>query len=367
MRATHVRASRYAGLASGADVIHFQQTLNAFGADVAFHLLRRRSGATHVITLHELDPEQIDFPIRNQTYNLADAVIVHDSLMKETLVSLGVAANLVHVVRCGTDLAEGDNVTRDGIVFYGAHHLTTNKGLGVLLQAYRRLKDRMQPVPRLRIHGHYGVMPPPEAIEMARQAGVADDVAWLNELPDGNSSTKEMARLYRRSKVCVLPYIGSFAGLAVGVAAANRLPIIATRLAGVLDHIGDLGIWISGNDPVELANRIEQVLNDEAMQQDYGTRLRAHAEQHLGGGAVARETLKIFESAAERMARRLGGGTEKVPRSPPSPLSGMKLGGGWSRVGFRRPLPFLGILPIGQRHRQFSLRLDVRGELWLAI
>jgi glycosyltransferase involved in cell wall biosynthesis len=301
----YIRASRYAGLASQADVIHFQQTMNNYGADVVFHLLRRRMGAARVITLHELNPDQTEFPALNQTYNLADAVIVHDSFMKEQLVSMGVAANLVNVVCCGTDLAEGENVAREGIVFYGGHHLTKNKGLGVLLQAYRRLKDRSQAVPRLRIHGHYGVTPPPDAVEMAKQAGVANDVEWLNDLPDGGSSTEAMARLYRRSQVCVLPYTGSFAGLAVGVAAANRLPIIATRLAGIPEHIGDLGIWVSGNDPVELASRIEQVLSDEALRQDYAARLRAHAEQHLGWDAVARETWKIYESAAERAAKRL--------------------------------------------------------------
>jgi glycosyltransferase involved in cell wall biosynthesis len=301
----YLRASRYARLASEADVIHFQQTMGAYGADIAFHFLRRRLGAARVITLHELDAEQIDFPVRNRTYNLADAVIVHDSSMKEKLVSTGVAANLVNVVCCGTDLAEGEDVARDGIVFYGGHHLTENKGLGVLLQAYRCLKDRLQAVPRLRIHGHYGAAPPPDAIEMAKQAGVAGDVEWLNDLPDGSSLTEAMARLYRRSQVCVLPFTGSFAGLAAGVAAANRLPIIATRLAGVPDHIGDLGIWISGNDPVELANRLEQVLSDEALRQDYGARLRAHAQQHLGWDAVARETLKVYESAAERAAKRL--------------------------------------------------------------
>jgi len=308
----YLRAGRYVGLAAAADVIHFQQTLCAYGSDVACHFLRRRSAAARVITLHELDPEQSDFPARNQTYNLADALIVHDSLMKEKLVSTGVAANLVNVVCCGTDLTEGENVARDGIVFYGGHHLTTNKGLGVLLQAYRRLKDRSQAVPRLRIHGHYGVTTPPDAIEMAKQAGVADDVEWLNELSDGSGSTKEMARLYRRSQVCVLPFTGSFAGLAVGVAAANRLPIIATRLAGAADHIGDLGIWISGNDPLELANRIDQVLNDKAMWQSYAARLRAHAEQHLGWDTVARKTLSIYESAAERAAKRLGCRREKA-------------------------------------------------------
>jgi glycosyltransferase involved in cell wall biosynthesis len=307
------RALRFANLASQSDLIHFHQTLNAYGADVAFHFLRRNMAAARVMTLHELNPEQTDFPARNQTYNLADAIIVHDSLIKEELISMGVAADLVNVVCCGTDLAEGENLARDGIVFYGGHHLTENKGLGVLLQAYRCLKDRMPALPRLRIHGHYGVAPPPKAVELARQAGVADDVEWLNNLPEGNSSTDEMARLYRRSQVCVLPYKGSFGGQAAGVAAANRLPIIATRMAGVPDHIGDLGIWISGHDPRELADRIEQVLSDVAMRQDYAARLRAHAERHLGWDTVARQTLQIYQSAAERAAERLRCGTVAVP------------------------------------------------------
>jgi glycosyltransferase involved in cell wall biosynthesis len=85
-------------------------------------------------------------------------------------------------------------------------------------------------------------------------------------------------------------------------------------LASVPDHIGDLGIWISGTDPVELANRIEQVLSDEAMRQDYAARLRAHAERHLGWDAVARETLKIYESATERAAKRHSCGIEKASR-----------------------------------------------------
>ena len=306
----YLRAARHARLAAGADVIHFHQTENTYGSSVSFRLLQRHLAAARVITLHELDAEQTDSPAGNKTYNLADAVIVHDSLMKDKLVSMGVAADLVNVVCCGTDLADladGENVARDGIVFYGGHGLSKNKGLGVLLQAYRCLKDRLQAVPRLRIHGHYGATTPPDAIEMAKQAGVAGDVEWLNDLPGEASCTKEMARLYRRSQVCVLPFTGSFGGLAVGVAAANRLPIIATRSAGVPDHIGDLGIWISGKDPVELADRMAQVLGDEAMRQACGTRLRAHAEQHLGWDTVARETFNIYQSAAERAARRKKG------------------------------------------------------------
>lgn len=294
------RAKRYVDLASSADVIHFQQILGAYGSDVVFRFLRLRSNAARVITVHELDDEQVDFPERNQTYNLADALIVHDSLLKTKLASLGVEADLVHVVRQGTNLEEGESVARDGIVFYAGHHFNANKGIELLLRARRDLKDRASgPAPRLRIHGHYGPTPPTEFVEMARQLDLADDVEWLNGL-----SSTEIASLYRRSQVCVLPYKGGFAGLPAGVAAANRLPIIATRTAAIPDHIGDLGIWIGGDDAGELADRIELVLQNEAMAKDYGARLRAHAVERLGWDAVARDTLDVYRSARDRMAKR---------------------------------------------------------------
>ena len=117
----------------GADVVHLQQILAAYGSDVVFRFLRQPSAAARVITVHELDAEQTDHPENNQTYNYAQALIVHDNAMKNKLVSLGVARDLVYVVPQGTDLKEGENVARDGIVFYGGHHFNEGKGIGVLL------------------------------------------------------------------------------------------------------------------------------------------------------------------------------------------------------------------------------------------
>ena len=296
----NLRAKRYVDFASTADVIHLQQILAAYGSDVAFRFLRRRSPVARVITVHELDAEQTDRPEGNLTYNLADALIVHDSAIKKKLMSFGVEPDLTHVVCQGTDLEEGESVAREGVVFYGGHHFNEGKGIGLLMTAYRRLKDQFGgATPRLRIHGHYGT-PPAWALEKANALGIAAEVEWLNDLP-----MAEIAPLYRRSQVCVLPYKGSFAGFPVGVAAANRLPIIATRAAGIPDHIGELGIWIGGDDAAELAERIAEVLRDAAMARDYGTRLRAHAEQRLGWDAVARDTLEVYQAARKRAAQRV--------------------------------------------------------------
>ena len=118
-----------------------QQILAAYGSDVVFRFLRQPSAAARVITVHELDAEQTDHPEHNQAYNLADALIVHDSAMMKKLESVlpGVSCTL-----CVKEpiSRRAKKVARDGVVYYGGHHFNAGKGIGVLLNAYRRLKDR---------------------------------------------------------------------------------------------------------------------------------------------------------------------------------------------------------------------------------
>ncbi len=305
------RVSRYLSLSGDADVIHLQQNLNAFGSSVAFRLLKRRTNAARVFTVHELDPEQTAHPELNVAYNQADAVIVHDSLMKEKLVSQGVSKDLIHVVCMGTDLAEFDeDARRDGIVFYGAHNFNEGKGIKTLLSAYKLLKESPGfTVPPLRIHGHFGATPS-DYLDLVRQMGLERDVEWLGDL-----SNDEIVALYRRSQVCVLPYVGSFAGLPVGFAAANRLPIIATRRAGIPDHIGDLGIWIEPGKPQELAETLRDVLRDGERRIDIGRRLRAWAEQNLGWDVIARNTAAVYRAASERAAARIARESHLAPNA----------------------------------------------------
>lgn len=95
-----------------------------------------------IVTLHELDDEQVHKVEGNHAYNLADAIIVHDTNLKKQLIEYGVKGDLIHVVCCGTDLDDvEDESVRDGIVFYGGHRLNNSKGIDVLLSSYAMLKD----------------------------------------------------------------------------------------------------------------------------------------------------------------------------------------------------------------------------------
>lgn len=290
----YVRARKYSQLSNGADLVHFQQILNAYGSDVVFHWLNQPSNAARVITVHELDGRQVECPDKNVTYNKADALIVHCEELREKLIHLGVKPDKIHVVLYGTLLPETDESRpRQGILFYGGHKLMSGKGLDTLFRAMRLLKDRLGPkMPQLKIHGHYGFTTPEKAKEMARHEKVEDRIVWLNQLP-----ADDAVRLYLDSQVCVLPYTGGFAGFPSGLAAAAGLPVIATRTAGIPDYLGDCGIWIDVGNADQLAGRIAEVLGSETLRRETGRRLRQRAEQLLGWDTIGDRTVDVYRQA----------------------------------------------------------------------
>lgn len=289
------RARRYLKLTGDADVLHFQQILNAFGSVTVFNWLDKPCPAARVVTVHELDPYQQQHPELGLKYNKADGVIVHTLGMRDKLVSLGVEAKRIEIMQHGIDLRPLPEGPRGGIVFYLGHKLNASKGLITLLTSIALLKEQMGPdVPLLSIHGHCGGNPPEEGLRSAREAGVEGNVRWLNEI-----SFDAAVDLYQRSLLCVLPYTGSFAGYPASLAMANGVPVIGTREAGLPEHLGDAGVWVEPNDPSSLAAAILHLLKDDAERRRIAARGRARAERELGWDVIADKTMSVYEKAIE--------------------------------------------------------------------
>lgn len=292
----YFRARRYASLCRHAELVHFQQILNGYGSKAVFHWLRQPSPAVRIVTVHELDSDQLERPEANRTYNLADAVIVHCEEMRQQLIRLHVDSDRIYVALYGAGLPtctlEGP---RTGVVFYGGHKLTSGKGLDTLLQAVSLLESRIPHMPEIKIHGHYGTEPPADAVRLARDMGVADRITWLNQL-----SSEAMMRLYLSSLLCVLPYTRGFAGLPAALAAACALPVVCTPKAALTDHLGDDGVWVDTNDPERLADCMMALLSDPKLSREIGARLRKRAELFLSWDAIADRTLEIYAKAMAR-------------------------------------------------------------------
>jgi glycosyltransferase involved in cell wall biosynthesis len=117
----------------------------------------------------------------------------------------------------------------------------------------------------------------------------------------------EVLREYGSSQLCVLPFTGSFAGLAAATAAAVGLPIIATKNAGIIEHIGENGIWLDGDSAEEVAAQVERLLGADALRRDLSKRLRKRAEQYLSWDIVAENTLAVYDRAIERNTDQTSG------------------------------------------------------------
>lgn len=294
------RARRYLKHTGEADVLHFQQTLNAFGSVPLFHWLNLPSKAARVVTVHELDPYQQDFPETNLNYNNADRIIVHALEMKKELVSLGVNSSLIDIVEHGVEIRPATNETRNGIIFYAGHKLHSGKGLDTLFAAMALVKDKLGPkTPVLTIHGHYGTTTPEYGLEKARESGIENGIRWLNQI-----SLDEAISEYQRSLLCVLPYTGSFAGFPAVTALANGVPVIGTRRAGLPEHLGDVGTWVTEKDAKGLATTILGLLENRAMREDIATRGRARAEQFLSWDVIAKKTHDSYKSATRTKAQQ---------------------------------------------------------------
>ena len=296
--ALYFRAKKFAELSKDAEIVHFQQILNAYGSKSVFHWLNQPSSATRIITVHELDADQMESPEKNEAYNRADALIVHCEALRQQIIGLKVRPEKVHVVLHGTDIPERSQEKREGIVFYGGHKIMTGKGLDTVFRAMSIIREKRPfSVPALTIHGHYGTVTPEAAIPLARQYGIADKIVWRNQI-----SNEEMFQLYQRSLVCVLPYTGSFAGLPASAAAACELPVVATRKAGLPDHLGESGIWIDENSADQLAARVLELLENEDLRQQAAARVRMRAEEFLSWDVIAENTLQVYEQAMAKKA-----------------------------------------------------------------
>jgi glycosyltransferase involved in cell wall biosynthesis len=290
------RARRYLRLGYGADLLHFQQILNAFGSVAVFNWLSLPSKAARVVTVHELDPYQVDRPKGNLNYNKADRVIVHTREIKERLVAYGVHEDLIDIVGQGVEVRELPEGPREGIIFYAGHKLAVGKGFETLLKALALVKSQIGPqTVRLRIHGHYGTAIPEYGLRLVEENGLKENVHWLNQI-----SVEQTIEEYQRAMICTLPYTASFAGMPAVTAMANGVPVVATRRAGLPEHLGDAAVWMEDNDVRGLADSILHLLRDESLRRRLARAGRQRAAQMFSWDIIAESTLQSYSLARER-------------------------------------------------------------------
>jgi glycosyltransferase involved in cell wall biosynthesis len=117
----------------------------------------------------------------------------------------------------------------------------------------------------------------------------------------GHISRRALVELYKSSTVLVLP---SFTRLeAFGVvlleAMACETPVIASRIPGVLDVIGEGGILVKPCSPHSLATAIQNVFENPANARRMGKKGRQLVEQKYDWKIVAQQVLDVYANVQD--------------------------------------------------------------------
>ena len=267
-----------------ADVIHFDQVLEAFGCIPLFILisLASRSGKKVVTTVHEIDPFQLRHKKFNRLYSKCAEVLAYSENMKQQLVALGAASDNIRVIRYGARIPELVSRKRKQYIYFGGHNITRGKGFTELLDALVTLKSKGLRIP-LVIYVGYGCNGLEEAKQLAIRKNVADLIQWQDFY-----STDELAAVYQGSKACIIPFTGGSARHPLTSAMVNATPVIATRAVDIPEYLGELGIYVDGT-AASIADAITEVESGSRDLKVLGEKLRARALAELDYSKIAQD------------------------------------------------------------------------------
>lgn len=267
-----------------ADVIHFDQVLEAFGC-IPLFIVTALAGLFEkslVVTVHEIDPFQRKHKWINRMYGKCAEVFVFSENMKQQVVALGASTENIKVIRYGAVIPDLVRADRSHYLYFGGHFILRGKGYVELLDALVLLKSRGMKIP-LVIYVGYGCNGLQEAKELAVRKNVADMIQWQDFY-----TGEELANVYQRSKACLIPFTGGSARHPLTCAMVNATPVIATRAVDIPEYLGELGIYIDGS----AASIVDAICEIEGGRRDLsalGEKLRARALAELDYGKIGRE------------------------------------------------------------------------------
>jgi glycosyltransferase involved in cell wall biosynthesis len=156
------------------------------------------------------------------------------------------------------------------------------KGYPELLDALALLKARGLKIP-LVIYVGYGCNGLEEAKQLATRKNVADMIQWQDFY-----TGEELAKVYQRSKACIIPFTGGSARHPLTCAMVNATPVIATRAVDIPEYLGDLGIYIDGS-AAAIAGAISEIESGRKNLSAVGQGLRTKALAELDYNKIAEE------------------------------------------------------------------------------
>ena len=236
----------------------------------------------------------LEAPGERAVLSASRAVVTTSAWARTRLRTLyALASELLHVAEPGVDPAAAVIGTGDGGELLCVSPVSPHKGSDVLVAAL----DAVRELPwRCRVVG-----------SLDRDSAFADDIRARVAAHGltrrvafcGTLTAAELTAAYATSDLLVHPSRGETYGMVITEALARALPVVATKVGGVPEALGQTsaglpGLLVEPDAPADLAAAIRAWLTDAALRD----RLRCAA-------AERRQTLPSWQSATAGIARVL--------------------------------------------------------------
>jgi glycosyltransferase involved in cell wall biosynthesis len=225
--------------------------------------------------------------LMQRTIAMSDRLVVHGEALRTELQDRNVPAARISVIPHGDygflRRHAGDIAEEPLILCFG--RFSPYKGMEVLCRAERLLGDRL---------GEYEVC----------VAGEGDAGLFTSEIgPSGRVrvinrfiSDEEVAHLFQRARLVVLPYTQASQSGVLAIAQAFGKAAIVTDVGGLPEAVGfgKAGLIVPPNDAPALAEAIAHAWGDPALRQRLGSAGLARVEQEIGWPIVSQQHLTLY-------------------------------------------------------------------------
>jgi glycosyltransferase involved in cell wall biosynthesis len=291
--------------ASDSDVINAHWTFAALPAVIASNIMRKPL-VTHAYSA-EFVPKALA-PINRLVVNNSKAVISISQYtydMVEQLISpkrhqvIGLGVNPEKVAPEDFDVAAfraAQGIRPDETFLFAVGRLVERKGYHVLIEAVNQLVKQGKAVHLLLA----GTGPQRDALQaQINAAGIAEQAQLVGFVPD-----EALSQYMKAADVLLMPSVmdrtGDTEGLGLPTveAMANGTPVIASNIGGILDIVKheQTGLLVPPDDPTALAQAINRLIEDPALQQSLISNGLALTENEFSWRQIARQTLNVFHN-----------------------------------------------------------------------
>ncbi|MGE5707949.1 MAG: glycosyltransferase family 4 protein [Bacteroidota bacterium] len=267
------------------DIVHFVTEHPA--NSLLMPLLKGKICFTHHDPVRHLGEEsRIRQFLNGRSASLSDRVIVHGEALRG-LLEQRLPSERISVIPHG-DYGflrhfAGESSEEPMILCFG--RLVPYKGVDVLCKAERFLRGQFS----------YEVV----------IAGEGDPSHFEHEIePNSNIrvinrflSDPEVAQLFQRARLVVLPYLEASQSGVLAIAFAFSKPAIVTHVGGLPEAVGNgkAGLIVPPNDPEALAEAIRQLWHSPALCARLGAAGQELIEHSIGWPIIARKHLALYE------------------------------------------------------------------------